>query len=143
MRTINKKIIFIYGLIIAYILTRILSVKVSFLSIDNYVNIFIWLILFFISYVLTKYDYKRFLDKTDKVQTTFIVVVIYLMLYFLSGLIFGYQYNAYSMTLKGISTNILLFIPIIFFQEYVRQVLVQYSGKKTKWLVLITILFIN
>ena len=142
MRTINKKIIFIYGLIIAYILTRILSVKVSFLSIDNYANIFIWLILFFISYVLTKYDYRRFLDKTDKVQTTFIVVVIYLMLYFLSGLIFGYQYNAYSMTLKGISTNILLFIPIIFFQEYVRQVLVQYSGKKTKWLVLITILFI-
>ena len=88
MRTINKKIIFIYGLIIAYILTRILSVKVSFLSIDNYANIFIWLILFFISYVLTKYDYRRFLDKTDKVQTTFFVVVIYLMLYFLSGLIF-------------------------------------------------------
>lgn len=142
MRAINKKIVTLYILISIYIVTRILSIKFSFLSINNYLNAFIWLGIFIIGYVVTKYNYRRFIDKTDKLQTIFIVVLMYLMLYFLSGIIFGYQYNAYSLNLKGIITNTLLFIPIILFQEYTRQVLIEHSGNNKKLLILITIMYI-
>lgn len=142
MRAINRQVVIIYTLIIMYLITRLLSLKLEFLAINNYLNAFIWLGLFLIGYSVSKYNYRRYLDKTDKFQTTFIVVVIYLIIYFLSGLIFGYQYNAYSLDLKGIVTNTLIFIPIIMFQEYIRQVLIEYSGKNNKLLVLITILFI-
>lgn len=142
MRSINKQIVMLYTLISAYLITRILSIKFSFLSIGNYLNAFIWLGLFLIGYTITKYNYRRFIDKSDKLQTIFIVVVTYLIIYFLSGLIFGYQYNAYSLDLKGIVTNTLLFIPIIIFQEYIRQVLIEYSGNNKKLLVVITIMFV-
>lgn len=142
MRTINRQIVIIYSLIIMYLITRILSIKFSFLTISNGLNAVIWLGLFLIGYSVSRYNYRRFLDKTDKFQTTFIVVVIYLIVYFLSGLIFGYQYNAYSTNLEGIITNTIIFIPIIIFQEYIRQVLIEYSGRSNKLLVLITILFI-
>lgn len=142
MRKLNKQIVMLYILMSAYLITRILSIKISFLSINNYLNAFIWLVFFLIGFIITRYNYRRFIDKNDKIQTVFIVVVMYLIIYFLSGLIFGYQYNAYSTNLKGIITNTLLFIPIIVFQEYIRQVLIEYSGNNKKLLVLITIMFI-
>lgn len=142
MRAINRQIVIMYILIITYLITRVLSIKFSFFSIGNYLNVLIWFLIFLIGYSISKYNYRRFIDKDDKFQTTFIVVTMYLIIYFLSGLIFGYQYNAYSLDLKGIITNTILFIPIIIFQEYIRQVLIEYSGKNNKLLVLITILFI-
>ena len=142
MRAINKKILFIYVLLITYITIKILSVNIGALSISNELNVGIWGALFLVSLFLTKNDYNRYLDQYDKVQTTFIVVVGYLMIYFIVGLFTGYQYNAYSLTPRGIITNTILFMPIIIFQEYVRQVLVNYSDGKSKWIALITIMFI-
>ena len=142
MRAINKKIIFLYGLIIAYIAVRIASVSNSTLIIKNEINVGVWAVIFIIGYILTRKDYNRYLEQSDKVQTTFIVVVSYLMIYFVLGLFLGYKYNAYSMTPRGLISNTIMFLPIIIFQEYIRQVLVSYSGGKTFWFTLITILFI-
>ena len=142
MRAINKQIIGLYILIAIYLVSRILSIKISILAIGNTLNVFLWLGIFLIAYFISKNNYRRFLDKSDKVQTTFIVVVSYLIIYFLLGLFFGYQYNAYSINLKGIINNTLLFMPIIVFQEYTRGVLVEYSGNNKKILTIITILFI-
>ena len=64
------------------------------------------------------------------------------MFYFVLGLFVGYQYNAYSMTPKGLLHNTIMFMPIIIFQEYIRQALVSYSNGKSKWIAFITILFI-
>ncbi|MBQ7136444.1 MAG: signal peptidase I [Bacilli bacterium] len=142
MRAINKKIIFLYLLVIAYLGIRILSINNSALVISNEMNVGIWGALFLLGIFFTKGDYNRYLEPYDKVQTTFIIVIAYLMFNFLLGLFVGYQYNAYSMTPRGLLHNTIMFMPIIIFQEYIRQVLVSYSNGKTKWLAFITILFI-
>lgn len=142
MRAMNKKIAFLYLLVIAYITVRIVSVNVDSLNISNELNVGIWGALFLIGILMTKGDYNRYLEQYDKVQTTFIVVVAYLMFYFVMGLFVGYQYNAYSMTPKGLINNTIMFLPIVIFQEYIRQVLVSYSNGKNKWMVIITVLFI-
>ncbi len=142
MRALNKKIVFLYVLLIAYITIKILSVNIGFLTISNELNVGIWGVFFLIALFFTKGDYNRYLDQYDKVQTTFIVVVGYLMFYFLLGLFVGYQYNAYSLTPRGIINNTILFMPIIIFQEYIRQVLVNYSDGKSRWIVIITLMFI-
>lgn len=142
MRAINKKIIFVYALVIAYIVARIASVVTGKFIISNEMNIGIWGALFLIGLFATRGDYNRYLDQYDKVQTTFIIVVAYLMFYFVMGLFVGYQYNAYSMTPKGLIHNTIMFMPIIIFQEYIRQVFLTYSNGKSKWMAFITILFI-
>lgn len=142
MRAMNKKIGFLYLLVISYIIIRIISVNNSAFTISNELNIGIWGAFFLIGLFFTKGDYNRYLDQYDKVQTTFIVVVAYLMIYFILGLFVGYQYNAYSMTPKGMINNTILFMPIIIFQEYIRQIFVSYSNGKNKWMAFITILFI-
>lgn len=142
MRAMNKKITFLYVLVIAYIAIRIISVNNSAFIISNELNVGIWGAIFLLGLLFTRGDYNRYLDQYDKVQTTFIVVVAYLMFYFVLGLFVGYQYNAYSMTPKGILNNTIMFMPIIIFQEYIRQILVSYSNGKNKWMALITILFI-
>ena len=142
MRAINKKIIFVYALVIAYIVARIASVATGKFTISNEMNIGIWSGLFLLGLFVTKGDYNRYLEQYDKVQTTFIIVVAYLMFYFVLGLFVGYQYNAYSMTPKGLIHNTIMFMPIIIFQEYIRQVFVTYSNGKNKWMAFITILFI-
>ncbi len=142
MRAINKKIVLIYLFLIVYVTTRVLSVKISSLTISNELNLGIWGAAFLIAFLLTRRDYNRYLDQYDKIQTTFIVVVGYLMFYFILGLFTGYQHNAYSLSLRGIITNTILFMPIIIFQEYIRQVLVSYSSGKNKWMVLISVLYV-
>lgn len=142
MRAMNKKIGFLYLLVISYIIIRIISVNNNAFTISNELNIGIWGAFFLIGLFFTKGDYNRYLDQYDKVQTTFIVVVAYLMIYFILGLFVGYQYNAYSMTPKGMINNTILFMPIIIFQEYIRQIFVSYSNGKNKWMAFITILFI-
>ena len=142
MRAINKKIIFVYALVIAYVIARIVSVTTDKFIISNEANVGIWGAIFLIGLIATRGDYNRYLDQYDKVQTTFIVVVAYLMIYFILGLFVGYQYNVYSLTPRGILHNTIMFMPIIIFQEYIRQVLVSYSSGKNKWMAFITILFI-
>ena len=142
MRAMNKKIAFMYLLVIAYVVVRIISVNNDAFRIGNELNVGIWGALFLLGILFTKGDYNRYLDQYDKVQTTFIVVVAYLMFNFALGLFVGYQYNAYSMTPRGILHNTIMFMPIIIFQEYIRQVLVSYSNGKSKWMLIITILFI-
>lgn len=142
MRAINRKIIFIYGLVIAYIVARVISFTSGKFVITNEMNLGIWGGIFLIGLLATRGNYNRYLDQYDKVQTTFIVVVAYLMVYFILGLFVGYQYNAYSMTPKGLLHNTIMFMPIIIFQEYIRQALVSYSNGESKWIAFITILFI-
>lgn len=142
MRAINKKIMFLYLLVIAYIVIRILSVNNDTLVIGNELNVGIWGALFLLGLWFTRGDYNRYLDQYDKIQTTFIVVVSYLMFNFALGLFVGYQYNAYSMTPKGLLNNTIMFMPIIIFQEYIRQIFVSYSNGKNKWMAFITIIFI-
>ena len=142
MRAINKQVIILYTLVITYVVAELLSLKFKMFSINNSANLFIWIVMFFFAFLIARKNYRRYLHKSDKFQTTFIVVITYLSLYFTLGIFFGYQHNVYSMTAKGIVTNTLLFMPIIIFQEYIRQVLIEYSGNNKKLLILITILFI-
>lgn len=142
MRAINKRVIILYILISTYVIAGLLSLKISMFSIGNKLNLFIWFVIFFVAYLIARRNYRRYLNKYDKFQTTTITVITYLSIYFTLGVFFGYQHNVYSMTTKGIISNTLLFLPVILFQEYTRQVLIEYSSNNKKTLILITILFI-
>lgn len=142
MRAFNKKVLVVYGFMITYIIYKILSSAGLVPAFNNYINVAMWFTVALISYFLTKNDYNRYLQSSDKSQVTFIIVLMYLMIYFMCGLITGYQHNAYSLTLSGILMNTFTFMTVIVFQEYLRQVLVNYSGGKMSALVFITLLFI-
>lgn len=142
MRAINKRIILLYTLVTTYVVAGLLSLKIGFFTLTNEMEVFVWFAIFLFAYLIARKNYRRYLGKSDKVQTTFITLTTYLSIYFTLGIFFGYQHNVYSTTTSGIINNTLLFMPVIIFQEYVRQVLIEYSRNNRKALIIITVLFI-
>ena len=71
-------------------------------------------------YVNKKYKY-------DILQTVIITIVLFFILYYLLGFVVGFQDTPYSSSIKGILKNLWSFGIIIFFQEYIRQVLINRS----------------
>ena len=138
----NKQVLLLYTLVTTYVVAGMLSLKIGFFSLSNEKELFVWFGIFFFAYLIARKNYRRYLGKSDKFMTTFITIVTYLSIYFTLGIFFGYRYNVYSTTTSGIISNTLLFMPIIIFQEYVRQVLIEYSRNNKKALIIITILFI-
>ena len=104
-------------------------------------NPIFWLIIFLIAFKFC--DRKnRVKAKVEKIQTVFIIMLVYFIIYFLSGLFFGYSNSPYSHDLLSIILNFWSYLTIVFFQEYIRSVLVSNSRKKISLFILITILFI-
>ena len=80
MRTFSKKIVFVYLFLITYILASFMSARGVIPVLNNYMNVFLWFAAFVICLVLTRRDYNRYLETTDKTQVTFIIVLLYLMI---------------------------------------------------------------
>lgn len=141
LKNIESKIIGIYGLLFLYLLIGRIILVEELLTIETYLNPIIWLIFCIITYLLTRGEKSRYKEKSDKVQTIFIIVLIYLMIYFSSGLVLGYVRSPYSHSLIGIFQNIFTFLTVIVFQEYIRTVLVGYTRKRKYLFILIVVLF--
>lgn len=143
MKVINNKVIGLYGMLIIYLLYRLVSMGTNIIDYNNWVNLILILIIGIYSYVLSKGSYVRYNDRYDKVQTTFIVVTIYLMVEFLIGLIVGYQKSPYSHTFLNNIKNTLIFLIPVIMQEYARLVLVNHTKRYKKPLTIaIIVLFI-
>ena len=139
MKKINKYIGSIYLLIIIFTflsLTMFLpNMKVLYY---NFINPFFWIILFCISVLLSRGDYVKKRYKYDYTQIVFISVMVYLIIYYFIGLITGYNTLPYNHSFIGIIKNLWSYVFVIFFQEYVRQVLINRSGNKKILLITIT-----
>lgn len=143
MKVINNKVIGLYGMLIIYLLYRLVSMGTNIIDYNNWVNLILISIIGIYSYVLSKGSYVRYNDRYDKVQTTFIVVTIYLMVEFLIGLIVGYQKSPYSHTFLNNIKNTLIFLVPVIMQEYARLVLVNHTKRYKKPLTIaIIVLFI-
>ncbi len=142
MRNFDKKIIIIYTLILTFILFTCFFSKniVSMYSI--YINPLFWLSLLLISVILFKDKKVRYKGINDKIQIVVIGMLIYTLLYFLSGLVFDFAKNIYSTKIINILKNVWMFAVIVVFKEIIREKLINHSGKKITFLILITLIMI-
>ena len=144
MRYLSKKAITLYVLLISFLVIRVLVYKI--VPAGKYINVLnplFWLFTAILSYLLARNESnKKMRSKVDITQSVIIIMIIYCMLYFSLGLIFGYERSPYSHELLPMLQNLWAFVIIIGFQEYVRPNMTKLSPSDTKYLVLITLIFI-
>lgn len=107
----------------------------------NYINPIFWFTLFVISFLWFKNDLCKKRYKYDFMQIVIISVIIYLIMFYLFGFIVGYNTLPYNHSLIGILKNIWSYVIVVLFQEYVRQTLINRSGNKKIFLIIITGIF--
>lgn len=143
MRKINNKSIIIMITIISYLILSCLFLINKFSNIySNVINPAFWILSAIVCYNLFKNEYVNKKYKFDILQTVIITLIMFFIIYYFLGIIIGFQDTPYSTTFKGIVKNMWSFGVIIVFQEYIRKVLINRSGKNKMLLALITIIFV-
>ncbi len=142
MRKVNSKSIIVIATIISYlILSCLLLINKFSNTYNSIINPMFWILLAVVCFILFRNEYVNKKFRLDILQTVIITVVGYFIFYYILGFIVGFQDTPYSSGIKAIFKNIWNFGIIIIFQEYVRQVLVNRSGRSKALIVIITILF--
>ena len=142
MKKINNYIICIYLLLVLFLFLSLLLFLPNMRGLYySFINPFFWIVLFFVSKLLSKNDNVRKKYKYDYIQIVFISVMVYLIVYYLFGLVTGYNTLPYDRSFLGIIKNLWSYVLIIFFQEYIRQILINRSGKKKLLLIIITSIY--
>lgn len=137
----------LYSTIIYIVISIFLCLSLAFFIPNNRVlyysdiNPIFWFTLFVISYLWFKNDICKKRYKYDFLQIVTICVIVYLIIFFLFGLIVGYNDLPYNHSILGILKNIWSYVIIILFQEYIRQALINRSGKNKLLLIIITCIF--
>lgn len=143
MRKINGKSIIVIVLITFYLTLSCFFLINKFSNIySSIINPIVWIIVSLLCFIFFKNEYVNKKFRLDILQTTIITLIVFFIIYYLLGFIVGFQDTPYSHKIIGILNNLWSFGIIIFFQEYVRQVLINRSGRNKYILVLLTILFI-
>ena len=139
MKKINKYIMFIYLLIFVFLFLSFIIFLPNMSRIYfDFINPIFWIILFFVSKLLSKGDNVKKKYRYDYLQIIFISVMVYLITYYLLGLVTGYNTLPYDRSFIGIVKNLWSFVIVIVFQEYIRQILINRSGKNKMLLIIIT-----
>lgn len=87
-----------------------------------------WLIIFSICFAkIRKEEFKK-KYKYDFLQIIVISLIIYFIIFYLLGFITGYTKLPYNHSILGILKNSFSYLIIVFFQEYIRQTLINRSG---------------
>ena len=144
MRYLNKKVVALYAVIIAFLIGRVFIFSGSLESkYTSLCNPLFWLFMAILSYLVARDEpSQKMRNKYDITQSIVIIVIIYCMIYFSLGLVFGYERSPYSHEVVAILKNLWTFISVIVFQEFTRYQLVKLSPKKIGYYALITALFI-
>lgn len=143
MRNFNKKIFIIYILFIICLLVGKLFIEIKFPKFyDIFYQPFFLILLTFLSYRITKSNKEQKKYKKDLLETIIIIMMSYIIIYFMSGLLFTYVRSPYNHSVIGIIKNIWIYIIVIIFQEYIRYILIKYSGKKKRYFIIIGLLFL-
>lgn len=131
----------IYGLLIFYLIINTFLLIPTGLDYYNYINPFIWIGMFGLSYYLSQDSNLRIKGKKDKTQNLIIAMILYIIIYFLSGLVFGFERTPYSKSLISIIKNIWFFGSVVVFQEFIREDLIKNDKKSVLNFVFMTIVF--
>ena len=99
---------------------------------NTVINPLIWICMCGVSYFLASGSDLRIKGKEDKTQSLIIILIIYIIVYFLLGLVFGFERTPYAKDIFSVLKNLWSFCGIIFFEEYVREMLVK-NDKKSKF----------
>ena len=144
MRYLNKKVVALYAVIIAFLIGRVFIFSGSLVSkYTSLCNPLFWLFMAILSYLVARDEpSQKMRNKYDITQSIVIIVIIYCMIYFSLGLVFGYERSPYSHEVVAILKNLWTFISVILFQEFTRYQLVKLSHIKIGYYALITALFI-
>ena len=144
MRYLNKKVVALYAVIIAFLIGRVFIFSGSLVSkYTSLCNPLFWLFMAILSYLVARDEpSQKMRNKYDITQSIVIIVIIHCMIYFSLGLVFGYERSPYSHEVVAILKNLWTFISVIVFQEFTRYQLVKLSPKKIGYYALITALFI-
>ena len=144
MRYLNKKVVALYAVIIAFLIGRVFIFSGSLVSkYTSLCNPLFWLFMAILSYLVARDEPSpKMRNKYDITQSIVIIVIIYCMIYFSLGLVFGYERSPYSHEVVAILKNLWTFISVIVFQEFTRYQLVKLSPKRIGYYALITALFI-
>lgn len=123
----------IYCLLLAYIFLDTFVFAPLNLSYYNLIiNPIIWICMCAFSTVLSDNSDLRIKGKGDKTQSLIIILIIYIIVYFLMGLVFGFERTPYAKDIVSILKNLWSFCGVIFFQEYIRGLLIK-NDKKNKY----------
>ncbi len=142
MLKINTKSIILFFVLVFY--TMILSPTLLIVSPNlyfNYINPIVWFLCFIVGFLFFRNDYCRKKYKYDFLQIVIISVIVYLIIFYMSGIVTGYVKLPYARNIKGITLNLIRFVLPLFFMEYVRQCLINRSGKNKILLIIITGIF--
>ena len=130
----------IYGLLIFYLIINTFLLVPAGLSYYNYINPFIWIAIFGVSYYLSSDSNLRIKGAKDKTQSLLIAMIVYIIVYFLSGLLFGFERTPYSKSIISIIKNLWFFGSIVVFQELIREDLIKNERKSVINFVCMTLL---
>lgn len=144
MRYLNKKVVALYAVIIAFLIGRVFIFSGTLVSkYTSLCNPLFWLFMAILSYLVAREEpSQKMRNKYDITQSIVIIVIIYCMIYFSLGLVFGYERSPYSHEVVAILKNLWTFISVIVFQEFTRYQLVKLSPKKIGYYAIITAFFI-
>ena len=139
----NIKGIFITELIILIfilILKIVVLEKIPYLM--NYFNMFFWFILAAILYLISGFPKDKNYLKGITIRYVIIALLAYLILVYMLGLFTGFTYSTFTITFKGILKNTLPVTIYVISREYIRYILCKKTGKNTKPIIVLTILYI-
>ena len=121
MRYLNKKVVALYAVIIAFLIGRVFIFSGSLVSkYTSLCNPLFWLFMAILSYLVARDEpSQKMRNKYDITQSIVIIVIIYCMIYFSLGLVFGYERSPYSHEVAAILKNLWTFISVIVFQEFI------------------------
>lgn len=142
MLKINTKSTILFFVLVFYtmILSPVLLISCPNLYF-NYINPIVWFLCFIVGFLFFRNDYCRKKYKYDFLQIVIISVIVYLIIFYMSGIVTGYAKLPYARNIKGILLNLIRFVLPLFFMEYVRQCLINRSGKNKVVLIIITGIF--
>lgn len=122
------------------VLTLLYSLLNLFYNINATLNTIAWIVIVFITLLLTRNTYNRLVNDYKKTFIIILTLFIINLAYFFLGFIFGYSYNS---SYGNILSNIFNFIFLIVIQEYMRALFLSYNSKNhTRYIIFITFIFI-
>lgn len=143
MRKINNKSILVMATMICYlVLSFFFLTNINMSKYVNIINPIFWILLLIINYLLFKNEYVNKKYKYDVFLTEMITLIAFFLIYYLLGMYVGVSKSPYSSSLAGALINILSVATVAVSQEYIREKLINRTGRNKKSVVLITMLFI-
>lgn len=139
MKKILKKENIVIFLLFFYIVSYPFVVELNINR--NLYNIFSWLLVAGLTYLLVGFVRNKSINKKITIQYILIYLIIYLLITYLLGLITGFYRVPFSFKISHIFSNVINVVLLILFKEITRYMLVFKCRYKKHWLLVVSIIF--